>query len=179
MLAKQIYIYPNPILRQKTQDLSLEKIKSAEVKKLVASMFKLMYQANGVGLAAPQVGLNWRLAVVDTRDGRAPQVFINPYIISTSFRKLSEAEGCLSLPGLTALVKRPRQITVKYFDQSGQSQVLPADPFLSRVLQHEIDHLDGVLLIDRSARFTAGNDLLELWEQNQQPALDLAYPYTY
>lgn len=122
------------------------------VRKLAQDMVETMYAAPGVGLAAPQVGENRRLIVVDQRageDSRSAMVLINPEVVEAFGGYQKEEEGCLSLPGLTAFVKRPRQVKVTAMDLEGQWLEILAEGFLARVLCHEIDHLDGVLYLDR------------------------------
>jgi peptide deformylase len=113
-------------------------------------MFATMYRAPGIGLAAPQVGLGLRLAVVDlmTNDKPAPIVMINPEIVALSKELATHEEGCLSLPDQYADVIRPALVKVRFLDQSGARKEIEADGLLSACLQHEIDHLDGVLFVD-------------------------------
>lgn len=139
--------YPNKVLRAKAKPVS--KI-TAEVKAVAVKMLELMHQAPGVGLAAPQVGLSWRLFVAcPTGQAEDDRVFINPVLTRPS-RTLSEREeGCLSLPGITGLVRRPKTITVTATDLEGQEFTLTSDDLPACVWQHETDHLDGVLILDR------------------------------
>ncbi len=115
---------------------------------LVESMFETMKIGKGVGLAAPQVGLGHRLFIVQL-EGDKPRVFINPEIIETSVDLSSFEEGCLSIPGVYADLERPREIRVQAWNERGRRFVLDADGFLARVIQHELDHLDGILFTDR------------------------------
>ena len=120
------------------------------VRALIPRMFTTMYRAPGIGLAAPQVGVKLRLAVIDLmpNDARAPVVLINPEIVAASTELATREEGCLSLPGQYADVTRPARVKVRYYDQSGAKQEIEADGLLGVCLQHEIDHLDGVLFVD-------------------------------
>jgi peptide deformylase len=113
-------------------------------------MFAAMYAAPGIGLAAPQVGVGWRLVVVDlVPDGKpAPMTLINPEILAASKEKATREEGCLSLPGQYADVTRPAQVKVRYSDVDGAKHDIEADGLLAACLQHEIDHLDGILFVD-------------------------------
>lgn len=128
-----------------------------EVLSLASQMLLAMYDAEGVGLAAPQVGRNIRVVVVDIGDG--PVTLINPAVIEAS-GEMDGPEGCLSFPGLTGKVKRYAKVVVKAFDREANEIVVDAEGFMARALQHEIDHLDGVLFIDK-ARDVKPNDYEE------------------
>lgn len=132
-------------LRQ--QSLPVENI-DAELHTFVREMFTTMERDKGIGLAAPQVGKNIRLFIVKIDDG-IERVFINPQIIATSEQQCSYEEGCLSIPKQFASVVRPEAITVQYKDLQGRRKTLEARGLLARVIQHEYDHLEGVLFIDR------------------------------
>lgn len=125
---------------------------TSELQDFIKDMIETMYQADGVGLAAPQVGHNLRLFVVASKKG--PLVMINPALSKKSLRKQIEEEGCLSVPGVYGLVKRHRSVTVTYLDKRGEKQVQRAEGFFSRVIQHETDHLDGILFIERAHKIT-------------------------
>jgi peptide deformylase len=120
------------------------------VRALVPRMFATMYRAPGIGLAAPQVGLGLRVAVVDLmpEDVRAPIVLINPEVVALDTELATREEGCLSLPGMFADVTRPARVTVRFQDETGARRELQADGLLAACLQHELDHLDGVLFVD-------------------------------
>ena len=145
----QIVPYPHPALRWKSRDVT--RIDDT-LRNVVAKMFELMYESKGIGLAANQVGLPLRLFVVnvsgDPEKKDEEVVFINPVIRNRSGSAVGE-EGCLSLPGLYADVARPETITVEAFDLDGQPFRVKTDDLPARVIQHETDHLDGVLFIDR------------------------------
>ena len=111
-------------------------------------MAKIMAKTDGVGLAAPQIGKNIRLAVINSKDGAF--CIINPRITKKSFARELGQEGCLSIPGVFGKVKRHKKIVVTYFDQTGKKIRLAAQGMMARVLQHEIDHLDGILFIDKA-----------------------------
>lgn len=144
----EIKKYPDPVLTKKTK-----KIKNIdqELQKLIDDMIETMYAAPGVGLAAPQVGHSIRLAVFDSsvkeEEGRLT-VLINPEVIEKNGEAVMK-EGCLSVPGLEAEIKRSEQIKVTGLDRNGQQMTIEATGFLARVIQHELDHLDGTLLLDR------------------------------
>jgi peptide deformylase len=145
----RIIEYPHPTLRHVSRPL---KRVDADLRRMVAEMFELMYEAKGIGLAANQVDLPYRLFVVNLEADPAAkdheQVFINPVISKRKGQKEQE-EGCLSLPGLYAPVIRPETITLQAYNLSGQEFHQEISGMLARVVQHETDHLDGVLFIDR------------------------------
>lgn len=143
--------YPHPTLRHKSKPIRRV---DAELRKMVAQMFELMYQAKGIGLAANQVELPLRLYVVNTKSD--PQegeelVFINP-VVSRAKGSAESEEGCLSLPELYGMVKRPKQIVMNAYNLQGEEFVAEVDGMMARVLQHELDHLDGVLFPDRMSQ---------------------------
>ena len=113
-------------------------------------MFAAMYHAPGIGLAAPQVGVALRVAIVDLAPGdkRTPHVLVNPEIVAASKEVATREEGCLSLPNMFADVIRPAQVKVRYFDLEGARREIQGDGLLAACLQHELDHLDGVLFVD-------------------------------
>lgn len=139
----KIIIHPNPILRKKTQPVE----NFSDVKKILPKFIKTMQENKGIGLAAPQVGKSIKLICIQTKDG--PKVFINPKVTSKSLKKEIAEEGCLSLPKIFSNVKRSSKITIKFQDQDGNKHKLTAQGLYARVLQHEIDHLDGILFIDK------------------------------
>jgi peptide deformylase len=143
-----ILIAPHPALRRRTPPVRPEQF--AEIQTLAPRMFDLMYRAPGIGLAAPQVGSSLRFAVVDLMPDEkpAPIVLVNPRIVAASEEQATREEGCLSLPGMYADVTRPAQVTVRYQDENGTRHELAADGLLAACLQHEIDHLNGVLFVD-------------------------------
>ena len=143
-----ILIAPHPALRTKARPVM--PTDAARVAELVPAMLATMYAAPGIGLAAPQVGVGLRLAVLDLQaDGaRQPLVLLNPEVIRASTETEPREEGCLSLPNQYAEVVRPVAVTVRYQDQAGTRREIAADGLLARCLQHEIDHLDGVLFVD-------------------------------
>ncbi|MBN1617288.1 MAG: peptide deformylase [Spirochaetales bacterium] len=119
-----------------------------EIRSLIREMFIVMEKADGVGLAAPQIGLSIRLFVLKADDG-IERAFINPQIIQTSPETCSYEEGCLSVPKVWEKVIRPEKITVQALNERGRPFTLEADGLLARIIQHEYDHLDGILFIDR------------------------------
>jgi peptide deformylase len=152
MAIRPILILPDSRLR-----LVSEPVKSidGEVQKLVDDMFETMYDAPGVGLAAIQVGVPKRVITADLAkkdEPRAPQVFINPEIVSRSEELSTYEEGCLSIPEIHEDVERPAQVRVRYLDRDGKPQEVDAEGLLATCLQHEIDHLNGVLFIDHLSK---------------------------
>ena len=139
---------PSPLLREKSEEIDLKKIKANELKGLCADMIKTMKEKDGVGLAAPQVGKNIRLIAINIKDG--PKIMINPKITKKSWAKEWSEEGCLSVPGVYGKVRRNKKINCIYFDKGGQKTKIQAEGLLSFVIQHEIDHLDGILFIDKA-----------------------------
>jgi peptide deformylase len=127
----------------------------AEIKALVADMFETMYEAPGVGLAAIQIAVPKRIVTIDTAkkdDPKAPQVFINPEVVWSSEEKGTYEEGCLSIPEYYEEVERPAKVKVKYLDLDGKEREVEANGLLATCLQHEIDHLNGVLFIDHISK---------------------------
>lgn len=121
-----------------------------DLRRLVRDMFETMYDAEGIGLAGPQVGVERRVIVVDIREeGATPMALINPRIVESSSERERAEEGCLSIPGVAGVVERNSRVVVEALSESGEPLRLEADGLLGRCLQHEIDHLDGVLFVDR------------------------------
>ncbi|MCY0149571.1 peptide deformylase [Hoeflea sp. G2-23] len=152
MTIKPIIYLPDPILRQ--QCLPVERVDS-ELKGFVEDMLETMYEAPGIGLAAIQVGVPRRLLVIDIAgkdEDPNPQVFINPELVATGDDTSVYEEGCLSIPDYYADVERPASVTVKHLDRDGKLQTTEADGLLATCLQHEIDHLNGVLFIDHISK---------------------------
>ncbi len=148
MAVLEILKYPDPRLRQVAKPL--EQV-TDETRKIVESMAETMYAANGCGLAAPQVGIDSRIFVIDAAGEGEPsdlRVFINPEIVKTE-GGLTWEEGCLSFPGATEEIRRAERVTVKALDQFGNPFELQADGLLAIAIQHENDHLNGVLMIDK------------------------------
>ena len=148
MSQRKIVVEPDPILRKKSE--FLEKVDD-ELRRLLDDMLETMYSAPGIGLAAVQVGVLKRAIVIDVskdKEKKNPFFLINPEIISTSKNTSIHEEGCLSLPGYFAEIERPSECQVKYIDYHGKKKEIKANGLLSTCIQHEIDHLNGVLFID-------------------------------
>lgn len=140
-----IRTYGDPVLRQRAPEVSEI---DGKLRALVDDMVVTMYEAPGVGLAAPQVGVQKRLFVYDLHDDKGPRAIVNP-VVSEMSGEWTYEEGCLSVPGLYWPIIRPKEIHLTGFDLDGNEVSIDADEFEARVYQHELDHLDGVLLIDR------------------------------
>jgi peptide deformylase len=147
----QVIKYPDPILARRGEEVT---VFDAGLAKLVEEMFESMYAAQGIGLAAPQIAISKRITVIDVSFGKNPAdklALINPVIVSGE-GKQTEEEGCLSLPDIREKVVRAATVKVKAQDAKGEWFEVEGDELLARALQHEIDHLDGVLFIDRISR---------------------------
>lgn len=156
MAKLKLYEYPHPILKKKTK--RVEKIDD-ELQAFLDDMLETMYAEKGVGLAAPQVGVSLRIVVIDVwkhleddEEKQDPLFLINPEIIWNSEELVLCDEGCLSIPGQRADVERFEQVKVRYTDREGKSCEILGDEFLAIALQHELDHLDGILYIDHLSR---------------------------
>jgi peptide deformylase len=145
---------PHSILRTKTSNVDASEIRTPEFQKFIADMIETMHAADGIGLAAVQVGVAKRLCVVTAPDG--VRVFINPRITKHSFRKAVMEEGCLSVPDVFGTVRRPKRIRLTALDAKGNQLDITAEGMFARILQHEIDHLDGILFTDRVTTITKG-----------------------
>jgi len=147
----------NPILRKKTAQVPKDFLKSDEFRQLMSDMFDSMKHYGGIGIAAPQIGEDYQIAIIelmgfnryDEEVNLPLTVFINPEIEFLTTEEQGFWEGCLSVPGLRGFVERPKKIKVKYLSDSGEQKEIVAEGFLATVLQHELDHLQGVLYVDR------------------------------
>ena len=145
-----IVIHPDPVLHKPSAPVS--KV-TDETRALLDDMIETMYDAQGRGLAAVQIGVLQRLVVVDTdwKEGaKNPLLFVNPAIVWSSDTVASREERCLSIPNTPKEVRRPNRVRVQYLDRSGAPQEMEADGMLAMVIQHEVDHLNGVLILDRA-----------------------------
>jgi peptide deformylase len=175
-----------PVLRQRARPMSRDEARSDATRKLIDDMRETMYDAPGVGLAAPQVGLSLQLAVIEDgeewlrdvpedqlaeRERRAVpfHVIINPKIIESSGEEVEFFEGCLSLEGFSAVVPRARRVRVECLDEQGEPRVIEAAGWYARILQHEIDHLLGNIYIDRMRRrtFTSIHNFNRFWHRKR------------
>lgn len=145
------------IIREQGDEILRKKSREVEVfdkrlHTLIDDMFETMYAADGVGLAAPQVGILKRVVVIDTKDETGPIELVNPVIIYKHGTRLA-VEGCLSVPGVRGLVERPEKVKVKAYDRFGNEHVYDGEGLLATAFCHEIDHLNGVLFIDKVEEF--------------------------
>lgn len=149
-MIREIVLLGDPILRTPAEEVETF---DDELGGLVRDMFETMYHAEGIGLAAPQIGVSRRVLVVDVRDREEYDqhrlALVNPEIVAVSEELDRVAEGCLSIPGLEEVVERPWQVEIRGYDPEGAELRIEADDLFGRALQHEIDHLDGVLFLDR------------------------------
>lgn len=156
-----IRTFGDPVLR--TPAKAVEDVDD-KIRKLIEDMSETMYEAPGVGLAAPQIGVGLRVAVFDTGDGLGPRTMINPEIVETEGEWEFE-EGCLSVPGYWWSITRPAYVKIRAIDENGEEVVYEGDELMGRVLQHEYQHLDGVIIIDQLGRRERKKVLKELSEQ--------------
>ena len=152
MAIRPIISLPDPRLRQKSEPVASV---DDDVRRLMDDMLETMYDAPGVGLAAIQVGVPKRVAVIDTaKDGeeKRPLLLVNPEIVWSSDETRVYQEGCLSIPDFMDDVERPERVRARFLDRNGETQEIEADGLLATALQHEIDHLNGILFIDYLSR---------------------------
>ncbi|MGD2069440.1 MAG: peptide deformylase [Gemmatimonadota bacterium] len=149
-MIREIVLLGDPVLRTPADEVEAF---DDELRQLVEDMFETMYHAEGIGLAAPQVGISRRVLVVDVRDeengDRGRLALVNPEVVDASPETDKAPEGCLSIPGIEDVVERPCRVEIRGYDPSGREVRMDAEDLFGRALQHEIDHLDGVLFLDR------------------------------
>lgn len=168
MALKEILKEPNAMLRQKS--LPVEKV-DEELQKLMNDMLETMYAAPGIGLAAIQVGVPKRVIVMDIskKEGeKNPMFFVNPEIIEKSNTNSTYEEGCLSVPGQFAEIDRPDKCFVKYLDFHGEKKEIKAEGMLATCIQHEIDHLEGILFIDYLSKLKKTMIIKKLFKQKKE-----------
>ena len=168
MALKEILKEPNAMLRQKS--LPVEKV-DEELQKLMNDMLETMYAAPGIGLAAIQVGVPKRVIVMDIskKEGeKNPMFFVNPEIIEKSNTNSTYEEGCLSVPGQFAEIDRPNKCFVKYLDFHGEKKEIKAEGMLATCIQHEIDHLEGILFIDYLSKLKKTMIIKKLFKQKKE-----------
>jgi len=170
MAIQKILIEPNKILRQKS--LIVENV-NMDIQKLMDDMLETLYSAPGIGLAAIQIGVAKRVIVMDLsrdrdKEPKNPMYFVNPEIIWKSEEKFTYEEGCLSVPNQFAEIDRSKQCHVKHLDYNGHSQELKADGLLATCIQHEIDHLEGILFIDYLSKLKKSMIIKRLSKQKKE-----------
>ena len=168
MTIKKILIEPDPILRKKCE--SLEKVDD-QVRKLMDDMLETMYKAPGIGLAAIQLGILKRIVVIDIskeNEKQNPLFLVNPVITKKSKNTSIYEEGCLSIPGQFAEIERPAECTLKYINYQGKNKELKADGLLATCIQHEVDHLDGILFIDYLSKLKKDMIIKKLVKQKKE-----------
>ena len=165
-----ILVAPHPALRAKAR--AVQPADAGQVRTLVPRMFETMYQAPGIGLAAPQVGVGLRVMVVDLMPGNEakPLTLINPQIVAVSDEWATREEGCLSVPNQYAELSRPARVTMRYHDLAGAQHQIEAEGLLAACLQHELDHLDGVLFVDHLSALKRNMLLRRLAKEIKQKA---------
>ena len=167
MAIREIVLLGDPVLREEAEEV---RDFDDELRDLVRDMFETMYHADGIGLAAPQIGHSKRIIVVDLRveEEEDPQrvAMVNPEVVWESEETEKEAEGCLSIPGLEEVVKRPASVRVEGRDPHGEEIVVEADGLFGRALQHEIDHVNGILFLDRVSPLKR-KMLLKKWKKQE------------
>lgn len=172
MAIHDIVYLGDPALRTEAAEVT---VFDDNLRALVRDMFETMYHADGIGLAAPQIGLSTRVIVVDLRrqdeDDPEPQriAIVNPVVTWESKEVEKQTEGCLSIPGLEEVVQRPAQVRVEGQDPDGNDIVIEADDLFGRALQHEIDHIDGILFVDRVSPLKR-RMLLKKWKKIEAEA---------
>lgn len=172
MALREIRLLGDDVLR--TEGVEVDAFDD-ELRALVRDMHETMYHADGIGLAAPQIGVSRRVLVIDIRESDAPLggrvVLVNPQIVESSRATEKASEGCLSIPGFEEIITRPKCITVTGFDEHGEPVEAELDDLFSRAVQHEIDHLDGVLFIDRVSPLKR-RMLLKKWQKSREEVGD-------
>jgi len=161
-----IKTYPDPVLRKPTEPVVFPL--SQKIKKLAQDMIDTVRQADGIGLAAPQVGESVKLIVVNMEKSGVPLVALyNPKIVKKSFAKTEVEEGCLSIPEVFGMVKRPKKVTIEAQTAEGKTVQFTDDGWIARVTQHEIDHINGRLIIDLIKKYTQGGEIVLDWKKKK------------
>ena len=167
MTIRKILTEPDPFLRQKS--IKVENVNN-EIRTLMDDMLETMYAAPGIGLAAIQIGVPKRVIVIDIARGeeeKNPKYFVNPEIISNSNMEASYEEGCLSVPGQFAEISRPNKCKIKFLDYNGNEKTLEMNGLLATCIQHEMDHLEGILFIDYLSKLKKFLIMKKLFKQKK------------
>ena len=151
-MKQQITIHPNIKLFQKTTEIPIKDIKSDTFTQIGSSMLEILRKKGGIGLSANQVGLPFKMCVIEIVSSD-PRIMLNPRIIKVSDAMIKSKEGCLSLPGGEAVISRYKNITILYEDVNGKTITMPATGLFSCCIQHEVDHLNGIMIINRLSEF--------------------------
>ena len=170
MTIKTILIEPNKLLRQVSKPVNQV---GKDEQKLMDDMLETMYHANGIGLAAIQIGVPKRIIVMDIsqdKEKKKPKYFVNPIIKNKDSEKATYEEGCLSVPEQFAEIDRPSKCEVEYLDYNGNKQLLKADGLLATCIQHEMDHLEGILFIDHLSKLKKSMIIKKL-SKNKSPRI--------
>ncbi len=154
-----IYLFGSEVLRKKAEEVDFNNVEKEELKQFILDMQETMKKADGVGLAAPQVGKSIRVLIVDGSDIAETydylkgfkRVMINPVVLEESAEKVEYSEGCLSVPGIHCDIVRPKRIKISYYDENLVKKEEELDKFACRMVQHELDHLEGVIFVDKAA----------------------------
>ena len=155
--------FPNKYLRAPTEPVSFPL--SSEIKKLAKDMIDTVRNADGIGLAAPQVGKSVKVIVVNLEKSGVPLMALyNPKIVSRGLKRIDIEEGCLSIPEVFGMVKRPKKVTIEAQNEEGKTVRFSDDGWIARVAQHEIDHINGVLIIDHIKKYTQGAEIVDGWK---------------
>ena len=161
-----ILTYPNKVLRQHAEPVAFPL--SKEMKELTKNMIDTVRMADGVGLAAPQVGQALKLIIINLEKNNTPPFpLYNARVIKKSFKKIEIEEGCLSLPGVFGLVKRSKTVTIEAQNARGEVVQITDDGWISRIAQHEIDHTEGVLIIDLIKKYSQGQEIVKAWKEKK------------
>ncbi|MBI5530367.1 MAG: peptide deformylase [Candidatus Doudnabacteria bacterium] len=161
-----ILTYPNEILRKPTKPVTFPL--SKEIQKLSKDMIDTVRNADGIGLAAPQVGKSVKVIVINLEKNGVPLMALyNPKVVSRGFKKVDIEEGCLSIPKVFGLVKRPKKVVIEAQNAEGEKVRFSDDGWIARVAQHEIDHIDGILIIDLIKKYTQGEEIVSEWKKHK------------
>ena len=169
MTVKRIITEPNPLLRQVSKPVSSV---GPEERKLMDDMLDTMYDANGIGLAAIQIGIPKRIIVMDiskNNEDKNPMYFVNPIIKNKNLELSTYEEGCLSVPNYFAEIDRPKKCDVEYLDYNGKKKILKAEGLFATCIQHEMDHLEGILFIDYLSKLKKTMIVKKLSKQKVKP----------
>ena len=169
MAIKTIITEPNKILRQKSKPVETV---GEEERNIMDDMLETMYHANGIGLAAIQIGIPKRIIVMDiskNKEKKTPMYFVNPIIKNKNSEHSTYEEGCLSVPNYFAEINRPKKCEVDYLDYDGKKKTLSAEGLLATCIQHEIDHLEGILFIDYLSKLKKTMIVKKLSKQKKSP----------